>query len=256
LYGREYLRLVDVVVGGQFGSEGKGQIAAFLSQEYDWLVRVGGPNAGHTVYFEPEPYTFHHLPSGANSSEAKLLIGPGAVLNVDKLLKEIADCKVSAERLRIDPQAIRDQKPMDDSGLKRALRDLSPDAWYRVLNSKVFFWLCEERLTTLLSARAYSGREHCVLVVDTRALVNRHEPRIWLAPMNTGCTKPMPHPRGSDTFQRIRNYPYAERRKHGRQPKQAVVELAVDHSVPDVRDFVLRVEQRQKNRVLATIWSR
>ena len=41
--------LVDVIVGGQFGSEGKGQIAAHISPEYDCLMRVGGPNAGHTV---------------------------------------------------------------------------------------------------------------------------------------------------------------------------------------------------------------
>ena len=54
LYGREYSRLVDVLVGGQVGSEGKGQIASFLSREYELLVRVGGPNAGHTVYQEPE----------------------------------------------------------------------------------------------------------------------------------------------------------------------------------------------------------
>jgi len=151
---------------------------------------------------------------------------------------------------------IRDQKPMDDSGLRRALRDMNPEAWYLLLNSKVFFWLCEERVTTLLSARAYSNREHCVLVVDAPALVRQHEAQIWLAPMNTGCTKPMPHPRGSDTFQRIHNYPYAERRRQGRQPKQAVVELAVDYAVPNVRDFVLRVERRHKDRVLETLWSR
>jgi adenylosuccinate synthase len=106
LYGREYLRLVDVLVGGQFGSEGKGQIASFLSREYELLVRVGGPNAGHTVYQEPKPYIFHHLPSGTNASEAKLLIVAGAVLYVPTLMKEIADCQVDRERLTIDPQAM------------------------------------------------------------------------------------------------------------------------------------------------------
>lgn len=106
LYGREYLRLVDVLVGGQFGSEGKGQICSFLSREYELLVRVGGPNAGHTVYQEPKPYTFHHLPSGTNSSQAKLLIVAGAVLYVPSLLKEIADCQVERDRLTIDPQAM------------------------------------------------------------------------------------------------------------------------------------------------------
>jgi adenylosuccinate synthase len=77
LYGREYLRLCDVLIGGQYGSEGKGQIAGYLAPEYDFLVRVGGPNAGHTVYAEPKPYKYHHLPSGTRHSNAKLIIAPG-----------------------------------------------------------------------------------------------------------------------------------------------------------------------------------
>lgn len=103
-YGRSYRRLVDVLVGGEYGSEGKGHIAAYLAPDYDVLVRVGGPNAGHTVFGDP-PYTHHLLPSGTLKSEAHLVIGPGAVLDVKKLLKEIADCRVSAERLSIDPQS-------------------------------------------------------------------------------------------------------------------------------------------------------
>ncbi len=97
---------VDVVVGGQYGSEGKGQIVAHLATEYDLLVRVGGPNAGHTVFEVPRPYAHHQLPSGTRKSEARLLIGPGAVLRVDKLLKEIAECGVDADRLRIDGNAM------------------------------------------------------------------------------------------------------------------------------------------------------
>jgi adenylosuccinate synthase len=97
---------VDVVVGGQYGSEGKGQIVAYLAREYDLLVRVGGPNAGHKVFEVPEPYSHHQLPSGTRKSEARLLIGPGAVLRVDKLLKEIAECEVEAERLCIDRNAM------------------------------------------------------------------------------------------------------------------------------------------------------
>jgi adenylosuccinate synthase len=93
---------VDVVVGGQYGSEGKGQIVAHLAKEYDLLVRVGGPNAGHKVFEIPEPYAHHQLPSGTRKSEAKLLIGPGAVIRVDKLLKEIAECRVETGRLCID----------------------------------------------------------------------------------------------------------------------------------------------------------
>ena len=106
MYGKERQRLVDVMVGGQYGSEGKGQIAAYLAPEYDVLVRVGGPNAGHTVYRKPKPYTFHLLPSGTFASNARLVIGPGAVLRVDDLMKEVAECEVEYERLSIDPQAM------------------------------------------------------------------------------------------------------------------------------------------------------
>ena len=107
LQGEDSRGYVDVVVGGQYGSEGKGQIAAFLAREYDLLVRVGGPNAGHKVYELPTPYTHHQLPSGTRKTvHSKLLIGPGAVLNVDKLLTEIAECNVEVNRLRIDRSAM------------------------------------------------------------------------------------------------------------------------------------------------------
>lgn len=106
LYGRGLDRLVDVVVGGQYGSEGKGNIVSYLAQEYSLLVRVGGPNAGHTVFEEPKPYTFHHLPSGTRRTEAKLLIGPGAVIEIGRLLREIAECEVSPDRLVIDRRAM------------------------------------------------------------------------------------------------------------------------------------------------------
>ena len=49
-----------MVVGGQYGVKGKGQIAASLAQDYALLIRVGGPNAGHTVFETPETV---HFPS-------------------------------------------------------------------------------------------------------------------------------------------------------------------------------------------------
>ena len=97
---------VDVLIGGQYGSEGKGQIAAYIAPEYDILVRVGGPNAGHTVYAEPTPHKFHHLPSGTSSSSATLVLGPGAVLWPSRLFEEISEFGVSPDRLYIDPQAM------------------------------------------------------------------------------------------------------------------------------------------------------
>ena len=106
LYGRGYPQLVDVLIGGQYGSEGKGHIASYLAREYDILVRVGGPNAGHQVFEEPKPFTFHQLPSGTRSSEAKLIIGPGAVIDVERLTREIGACQIENDRLSIDPKAV------------------------------------------------------------------------------------------------------------------------------------------------------
>jgi len=98
--------LVDVVVGGQYGSEGKGNIAYHLSIDYGLLVRTGGPNAGHKVYTDSGTYTHHHLPSGTRRGQARLLLGPGAVLSVKDLLDEISECSVDVDRLSIDPQAM------------------------------------------------------------------------------------------------------------------------------------------------------
>jgi adenylosuccinate synthase len=99
---------VDAIVGGEYGSEGKGNIAFYLAPEYDLLIRVGGPNAGHKVFLQSgEAYTHHHLPSGTRApGEARLMIGPGNVINVKNLLQEIADCDVDQERLAIDPRAM------------------------------------------------------------------------------------------------------------------------------------------------------
>jgi len=107
LYPRAVLPLVDVIVGGQYGSEGKGNIVGHIAPEYDLLVRVGGPNAGHKVYAEPTPETYHHLPSGTERApHAQLLLAAGAVIYPKKLLEEIAVHRVSGERLSIDPQAM------------------------------------------------------------------------------------------------------------------------------------------------------
>ncbi len=106
LYETNSTGYVDVLIGGQYGSEGKGQVASYIAKEYDLLVRVGGPNAGHRVFEEPKPYTHHLLPSGTRKSQAKLLLGPGTVIDLDSLLHEISDCKVDSERLGVDRSAV------------------------------------------------------------------------------------------------------------------------------------------------------
>lgn len=106
LYSRSVVDLVDVLVGGQYGSEGKGNIVAHIAPEYQLLVRVGGPNAGHKVFNDPVE-VYHHIPSGTNRSpNARLLLGAGAVINVPKLLSEISVHKIDTDRLFIDGQAM------------------------------------------------------------------------------------------------------------------------------------------------------
>ncbi len=99
---------IDILVGGQYGSEGKGNIAHYLAPEYDVLVRVGGPNAGHKVYRPgQDPYTFRQLPSGAlGNRDATLVVGAGAVISLDTLLREIGDLALPYDKLLIDPQAM------------------------------------------------------------------------------------------------------------------------------------------------------
>lgn len=97
---------VDVIVGGQYGSEGKGQVAAYLAPEYGALLRVGGPNAGHSVLFAGKKNVFRHVPSGAATTKGiPLYIGAGAVINPEVLAEEITLCGVDPARVKIDPQA-------------------------------------------------------------------------------------------------------------------------------------------------------
>ncbi|MGY3306897.1 adenylosuccinate synthase [Pseudomonas sp. PvR086] len=105
LYTPPEIRCVDVLIGGQYGSEGKGNIVAYLAREYDVMVRVGGPNAGHTVASAVGTFTYHHLPSGARDVTARLLLGPGMTIHLPGLLREIEQCGIGPERLFIDPQA-------------------------------------------------------------------------------------------------------------------------------------------------------
>jgi adenylosuccinate synthase len=83
-----------VVVGGFFGDEGKGKIISYLAMKDNpkIIVRGGaGPNAGHTIRDGDKIYKVRMLPSGFLNKNAKLMIGPGVVINPTILLKEIQD---------------------------------------------------------------------------------------------------------------------------------------------------------------------
>ena len=83
-----------VVVGGFFGDEGKGKIISYLAlhDKPSIIVRGGaGPNAGHTIKDDDKTYKVRMLPSGFLNKDAKVMVGPGVVVNPDVLLKEVND---------------------------------------------------------------------------------------------------------------------------------------------------------------------
>ncbi len=87
-----------VVVGGFFGDEGKGKIISYLAIKDNpkIIVRGGaGPNAGHTIRDGDKIYKVRMLPSGFLNKDAKVMIGPGVVINPDILKKEIQDFNAS-----------------------------------------------------------------------------------------------------------------------------------------------------------------
>ena len=93
-----------IVVGGFFGDEGKGKIISYLAIKDNpkIIVRGGaGPNAGHTIRDGNKVYKVRMLPSGFLNKTAKVMIGPGVVVNPDVLKKEIQDFDASG-RLFID----------------------------------------------------------------------------------------------------------------------------------------------------------
>jgi len=111
--------MITAVIGAQYGSEGKGKVVQHLASEYDIFVRVGGPNAGHVVYFngfkdefimKPKKFTMRSIPCGWLNPHAKLVIGAGAVISIEVLMAELKELKkydpIIEQRLYIDENAM------------------------------------------------------------------------------------------------------------------------------------------------------
>lgn len=90
-----------VVVGLQYGDEGKGKITDVLSAKSDYVVRFqGGDNAGHTVYVGEEKFVLHLLPSGVLQCKGKCIIANGVVVNPKSFIREIS--QIEAKGMRTD----------------------------------------------------------------------------------------------------------------------------------------------------------
>lgn len=98
-----------VLVGAQWGDEGKGKITDFLAERADCVVRYqGGSNAGHTIVVDDQKFQLHLVPSGILYPDTDCIIGNGVVVDPELLIQEIKDLNargVSTDRLYISSRA-------------------------------------------------------------------------------------------------------------------------------------------------------
>lgn len=98
---------LTVIVGGQFGSEGKGKVTSHLAlrDNVDIVVRCGGPNSGHTVDVDGQRYELRSLPAGFINSGTRLLLAAGCLINPEILLTEIKSTGTDPRRVGVDRHA-------------------------------------------------------------------------------------------------------------------------------------------------------
>lgn len=137
---------------------------------------------------------------------------------------------------------IRDQKVMPENDLQKCLDGLTTRQWYELLNHKTFFWVDWQRLKWMLGAREYRHRAHWVIMVDTRALLDRHAENVTLSSQNSGSILDGRR-RGWHTFQTMGNY-----------AMRWVAELAVEYSVSDIGELTICVEEWKRDRRPGVIW--
>jgi len=126
---------VSLVLGSQWGDEGKGKIVDVLACDVDLVCRCqGGSNAGHTVLVGTTEYKFHLIPSGITNPNVKVIIGNGVVLHIPTFMKEIENNEAKGiagmrERMKISDRThiVFDHHQQVD-GLMEGIRDKSKNS--------------------------------------------------------------------------------------------------------------------------------
>jgi adenylosuccinate synthase len=97
-----------IVVGGQYGSEGKGKVVTLTAAQCErpYVVRCGGPNSGHTTNVHGEERVLRQLPAAAGNDRATLLVAAGCAVDEDILLGELDTCRIPPDRIIVDPRAV------------------------------------------------------------------------------------------------------------------------------------------------------
>lgn len=118
---------LKIIVGAQFGGEGKGKVAYQLSKENNihTVVRVGGSNSGHTVIHDNQKYIFRHLPTASLLENRISILGAGTYIDLDVLKQEIELSKIDKRNLLIDFNAVvlqsKDKEEEINNDLKNSI---------------------------------------------------------------------------------------------------------------------------------------
>ncbi|MEK9184297.1 MAG: adenylosuccinate synthetase [Patescibacteria group bacterium] len=99
--------MITLVLGGQYGGEGKGKISAFLAEQnhFDIVCRTGGVNSKHTAHKEGKAYDLRQIPTAATTSfKGKIVYGAGSLVHIPTLLEEMEMLGVSRSQILIDSQ--------------------------------------------------------------------------------------------------------------------------------------------------------
>ncbi|STO09647.1 MULTISPECIES: adenylosuccinate synthase [Exiguobacterium] len=172
-----------VVVGTQWGDEGKGKITDFLSKQADVVARYqGGDNAGHTIVFNDTKYKLHLIPSGIFYSDKTCVIGNGMVVNPKSLITELAylhERGVSTDNLRISNRAhvilpyhqLQDKLEEDakgDAKVGTTLKGIGPCYMDKAARIGI-------RIADLLDKEVFAEKLKTVLEIKNRMFVKMYE---------------------------------------------------------------------------------
>jgi len=198
------------------------------------------------------PRLFHMAEAGSwESVKRHGLLSTSALLDLFEIngpARTAIETARRPESVRIEHPAygeawIRDNKPINETVLRRTLVGMSEQEWYRALNGRVFFWLSASRLAGLRGAPAYRARRHDILTFDTSALLDAHGDEVELCPINSGAVHAGASVRrGAGSFRPIDAYPWAERVRARRD--EPIVELTIPYALPDAASFVVDVQTR------------
>src|SRR5919106_6407216 len=100
---------IQVIVGINWGDEGKGRMVDYLAQDADVVVRYqGGNNAGHTIVNDHGTFKLHLIPSGIFNPRAMNILGPGMVINIEALTQEMQELQakgIDLSKIRVSDRA-------------------------------------------------------------------------------------------------------------------------------------------------------